>query len=94
MMKLLVLVIAILAISCTTRNASAHAVPSPPLPKTVPSPALSSHVSPTTAAPSTSPSPVPSPQLAHVPTSGTFANWGVTVRTTFVVAAFVSVTLI
>nr|GFA42801.1 hypothetical protein [Tanacetum cinerariifolium] len=94
MTKLLVLVIAILAISCATRNTSAHAVPSLPLPKTVPSPAPSSHVSPTPAAPSTSPSPVPSPQPTHVPTSGTFANRGVTVRTTLVVAAFVLVALI
>nr|GEX42145.1 hypothetical protein [Tanacetum cinerariifolium] len=94
MMKLLVLVIAILAISCTARNAPAHALPSPPLPTTVPSPALFSHVSPTTASPSTSPSPIPSPQPAHVPTSGTFANRGVTVGTTLVVAAFVSVALI
>ncbi|GKF32085.1 hypothetical protein Tco_0101883 [Tanacetum coccineum] len=79
-MKLLVFVIAILAISCTARNAPVHAVPSPQSPKTMPSsPAPSSHVSPTTAAPSTSPSPVPSPQPANVPTSGTFANRAVTV---------------
>ncbi|GJU22490.1 hypothetical protein Tco_1155832 [Tanacetum coccineum] len=94
MMKLLVLVIAILATSCTARIASshnptpvpapAHAVPSPsPSPKTVPSsPPPSSHVSP-----------VPSPQPAHVPTSGTFANRAVTVGTTLAVTAFVSIQL-